>query len=919
MRWLHKVLALAIICTAAEGCPSTCNCTGTRLACSGVVLPNNTLTQAILANYVTSIYTVQAIIWTDSNLQTLEPDIFNGLHNLEYIDLSRNEIKSTENGLFARLNQLKHLNISRNQIVDIPRKPFVDLQNLEVLDVSHNQIQVIPFQVFGLMTKLHYLDISYNKLATFLDYYFKPNRKLKTLFLNNNSLVKITSKALVDLKELEVLDISSNKLDNIPKLLFEALPELRELNLSYNKFLNISQDAFKCLEKLRMINMGGNRLRLLPPTLFQYNRNLEIIYLEHTEITEIQNTNFQGLNKLEQLFIRYNPYLREIESYVFQDTPSLTHLDISNNSLTFLPLTLKILDKLQELRIGGNPWACDCRMAWFVTWADMRKNIIKSDLSCGLTYPNDMLRILNSTDCKPPQLISSSPLTLYRLQSNALLECTFEGNPTPSITWITPTRHVYHWNPDQSIPDIYYKHGLAHDQNYRPVDYTTSRVRVLENGALTIMNIHREDSGTYTCYATNPSANLTAEVILNIDPMTMFEIKMYSLLCGAICAAGFLGLTLMVQALRYIFYRFRLLETCCSCCSCVNRDAPRTRQIYGMLDNIEQYKRLQLEKLRENYAVQVHRIKENCTQQVEWIQSSYSSQAGHLRNFKNIGTNHLTAMKDQYYDQVKRVKEYSTSQLNWVQENYVFQRNKIRKFSAHQILRFRESYKYQQQMLNKVLENLPTLYFENCRSGSCGRSDSMAFDPDVEVIDMYLKSKIDKLSSLPNPVDDESKMSVYYTPTERSVNSRRSSPVLLPDGIHINIIEREPPPGLLAMLKTLQPAPPPTLASLTPMDLSSPTTSKTLTPVRSKYREEAKPSSEPLLGRGRDAFREDCRRLPTSLSSPELNRDSQREAAAKEAKVLLAVELTTPECQVRHQAGQMVCGDCIGLCENTPL
>lgn len=53
------------------------------------------------------------------------------------------------------------------------------------------------------------------------------------------------------------------------------------------------------------------------------------------------------------------------------------------------------------------------------------------------------------------------------------------------------------------------------------------------------------------------------------------------------------------------FFRFRLLETCCSCCTCVSRDAPRTRQIYSMLDNIEQYKRLQLEKLRENYAVQV--------------------------------------------------------------------------------------------------------------------------------------------------------------------------------------------------------------------------------------------------------------------------------------------------------------------------
>jgi hypothetical protein len=58
-------------------------------------------------------------------------------------------------------------------------------------------------------------------------------------------------------------------------------------------------------------------------------------------------------------------------------------------------------------------------------------------------------------------------------------------------------------------------------------------------------------------------------------------------------------------------------------------------------------------------------------------------------------------------------------QLNWVRENYVFQRNKIRKFSAHQVLRLREGYKYQQQTLNKVLENLPSFYFENCR----GRND----------------------------------------------------------------------------------------------------------------------------------------------------------------------------------------------------
>lgn len=558
MQWLHKILTLAIICAAVEAelCPSTCIlCTSTRLECSDTRIPDNKLSRTAIYNYGPQL---QEISWTNSNISAIEIDVFDGLQNIEYIDLSRNEIKRTEHGLFARLSRLKYLNLSRNHIDDIRRFTFVDLENLEVLDVSNNRLQAVPFQVFGPMTRLQYLDISHNKIATFLDYYFKPNRQLKTLFLNNNSLVKITSNALVNLKELETLDISSNKLDYIPKALFDNLEQLRELDISYNNFQNISQDSFKNLNKLKTLNMGGNRLKMLPAMLFQHNENLITLYLDHTEVTVLQNTNFKGLHNLQRLYIRNNQLLREIEAFVLQDTPSLTHLDISANALTYLPLSLKMLDKLQELRMGNNPWACDCRMAWFVNWVERRKDdIVKSDLSCRLAYPNDMLTVLNNTDCEPPTLIESSPLTLHRLRTDALLECKFAGYPAPSITWITPTRDVYHWNPDPSLPDIFYKHGVAHDQYYRPIDYSKSRVK-LKDGSLFIEDIHREDSGTYICFASNPSANITVEVVLNIDPMTMFEIKMYSLLCGAICAASFLGLTLLVQAMRYIFHRLVL-------------------------------------------------------------------------------------------------------------------------------------------------------------------------------------------------------------------------------------------------------------------------------------------------------------------------------------------------------------------------
>lgn len=73
-----------------------------------------------------------------------------------------------------------------------------------------------------------------------------------------------------------------------------------------------------------------------------------------------------------------------------------------------------------------------------------------------------------------------------------------------------------------------------------------------------------------------------------------------------------------------------------------------------MLDNIEQYKSQQLERLRENYTQQVHRIKDNCVQQVEWIRESYEGQMRHIRDIRDYGTSHLTALRDQYYDQVIR-------------------------------------------------------------------------------------------------------------------------------------------------------------------------------------------------------------------------------------------------------------------------
>lgn len=49
----------------------------------------------------------------------------------------------------------------------------------------------------------------------------------------------------------------------------------------------------------------------------------------------------------------------------------------------------------------------------------------------------------------------------------------------------------------------------------------------------------------------------------------------------------------------------------------------------------------------------VSRIRENCTQQCDWIQTSYSHQVKNLRDIRDIGSHHLSAVRDQYNDQVR--------------------------------------------------------------------------------------------------------------------------------------------------------------------------------------------------------------------------------------------------------------------------
>ncbi|XP_044749978.1 immunoglobulin domain and leucine-rich repeat-containing protein 2 isoform X2 [Coccinella septempunctata] len=745
---------------------------------------------------------LRSLKWRASGLKDIRQVVEN-TSGLTVLDVSQNDIDKLVDYHFERFKKLNLMNLSHNHITDVQRLTFDGL-DLKELYLSHNSLVAIPFQLFHPMQNLKILDLSYNSIVKILDHFFKFNRHVEILYLNNNQLANFTSNALADLQSLHRLDISHNSIQYFSKGIFDSLVNLEYLNVAYNPIVNIPSGTFRGLRRLRTLDISGTEINTFPFGLLHFSPELESLVVDETNIEEFHNSELLGVPKLRKLYMRRNKRLKKIESYLFSDTPLIEELDISGNGLTFLHESIANLTHLKYLNISNNPWACDCRMFWFAPWivSKRKSNMTVSELSCGpYAYPNDMLPTLEHLNCTAPYMMYKTPTMQYRLRSNALLECKYSANPPPAITWITPTRQVFHWNPDPAIPDVFEKHPHAHDRMMVPMRVIPPRIQVLDNGTLLIKNVTREDCGRYICYASNPIANTTDNVLLHIDPADWNYVRIISLIVGAQCASAFLTLTLIIQFLRYLIKRFGLFNNFCSFCK-RDRVSPRAKQIYAMLDNIEQYKSQQLERLRDNYAQQVARIRENCNQQMEWIQSSYHSQSKHLKDFRDIGSAHLTTLRGQYQDQVR---DYSTNQLNWVRENYVFQRNKIRKFSAHKVLQLRETYKYQQQTLNKVIENLPSLYFENCRAGACGRAESLVLDTtEVENLDMYIKAKIEKLAQLDevcteaNTDLNQSRLSLYYTPTERSLASKVASPVSpLPPGLIINYIQDRPDPLFL--------------------------------------------------------------------------------------------------------------------------
>ena len=111
-------------------------------------------------------------------------------HNLQYLDLSRNDLRSVHEDLLSLMLDLTNIYLSHNQLSNVPVNLFANNKNLERIDLSWNNINAINEETFSHLQSLKMLDFSVNSFSTIPEPFLQFVDSLQSstrLWLNQNS------------------------------------------------------------------------------------------------------------------------------------------------------------------------------------------------------------------------------------------------------------------------------------------------------------------------------------------------------------------------------------------------------------------------------------------------------------------------------------------------------------------------------------------------------------------------------------------------------------------------------------------------------------------------------------------------------------------------------------------------------------
>ena len=332
--WLSVVFALLLMSFDSQGqTVDICERTDQIKTVILAALPAGTNCESVTSSQLAGITRIDA---RGNNIQSLEPQDFNGLTSLEVLRLNNNSLASLPEKLFNGLTSLRQLSLGSNSLTSLPEDLFDGLTSLEALHLHYNSLTSLPKNLFSELTSLEHLSLAHNPLT-------KPPEDL-----------------FEGLTSLRILWLSYTPLTSLPKDLFKGLTRLGHLSLEGNSLTSLHEDLFNGLTGLRFLWLFANSLSSLHEDLFNELTSLEHLSIASNSLTRLPEDLFNGLTSLQHLSLAKNS-LTSLPEDLFNGLTRLDELWLYDNSLTSLPANLfdhvRPPQKL-SVRLGSNPIDC---------------------------------------------------------------------------------------------------------------------------------------------------------------------------------------------------------------------------------------------------------------------------------------------------------------------------------------------------------------------------------------------------------------------------------------------------------------------------------------------------------------------------------------------------------------------------------
>lgn len=273
---------------------------------------------------------LESLSLSSSGLKVIFREAFDGLDNLKYLDLSRNELSNLIFEVTGRIPRLQVLKLSYN--TDIQSIMKITNRNLSELHMEGTGVNLISYDAFRVvgdsLVNLNLRSCQLPPEGMFLVDAFRSLRSLRKLDLSYNYLREIFNETFDELNELEELDLSGNiltfsktdfsgleeslkslKLQNmslqvLPLALLSTLENLQELDASFNNFTNITKRFFEGISVQTLNLTSCNIFEIHEDSFKQFNRTNVI--LDGNNITDVEFLSVLNRNTFRTLTMRGN-------------------------------------------------------------------------------------------------------------------------------------------------------------------------------------------------------------------------------------------------------------------------------------------------------------------------------------------------------------------------------------------------------------------------------------------------------------------------------------------------------------------------------------------------------------------------------------------------------------------------------------